>query len=142
MEQRRAFTAEEWQTLQFAPFWVLSALLGAYRDFDPLEYEAFARTLDEASMAPGRLSREILDSVTSEPRRVTERYQVDGRTIGLGLCGVAAILRKVPADEADLFKDMLISRVGVGMAKARGRFGQVMSEEDEKTLELISQFLS
>jgi hypothetical protein len=29
---------------------------------------------------------------------------------------------------------MLISRVGVGVAKARGRFGRVMSKDDEKPL--------
>jgi hypothetical protein len=141
MNQESGFTPEEWQTLQFAPFWIFSAILGAYRNFDPLEYEAFWRSLDEASSAPGLLTQEIITSVMMEGGQLTEKYQTDSRTIARGLCAVAAILGKAPVDEADMFKDTLISRVGVGVAKARGRFGRVMSKDDEKTLELISQFL-
>ena len=141
MSQARTFTSEEWQTLQFGPFWVFSALLGAYKNFDPMEYEAFARSLHQASTAPGELARQIVDSVLLERGRLTEMYQADSRTIALGLCGVAVILKKAPTGEAELVKEMLISHIGVRIAQARGRFGRVMSEDDENTLELISQFL-
>ena len=141
MNEESGFTADEWQTLQFAPFWIFSALLGTYRNFDPLEYEAFSRSLEEAGSAPGQLSRDVVGSLVAEQHRVTQMYQADRRSIGRGLCAVATILRKAPAGEADMFKDMLISHIGVGVAMARGRFGRVMSKDDEKTLELIGQFL-
>jgi hypothetical protein len=141
MNEESTFTPDEWRTLQFAPFWIFSAVLGAYRNFDALEYDAFARSLREASSAPGRLARDVISSVVAERGQLTEQFQTDSRTIAGGLCAVAAILGKAPKEEADLFKDTLISYVGVGVAKARGRFGQVMSQEDEKTLELVAQFL-
>jgi hypothetical protein len=142
VSQDGEFTAQEWLTLQFAPFWIFSALLGSYRDFDPLEYDAFSRCLQVAASGPGRLTRDVLTSVLIDRRQLTRQYESDGRTIALGLCAVAAILTKAPTEEATMFKDMLISGVGEGVAKARGRFGQIMSEDDEKTLLLVAQFLS
>jgi len=141
MVRVETFTADEWRTLQFGPYWVFSAVLGAYKDFDPLEYEAFSNVLAQACAAPGRLARQIVDSVLDEHAELTRIYQTDERTIGRGLCAVAAVLRKAPADEANLVKDMLIAHVGTGIARARGRFGRVISEDDQKTLELITQFL-
>ena len=141
MDERSRFTPDEWQTLQFAPFWIFSALLGTYRNFDPLDYDAFSRSLQTASAAPGRLVQEVIDSVTTERRRLMAEFEADGRTIGRGLCAVAAVLNRAPSEEADLFKEMLIFGVGEGVAKARGRYGRVISKEDKKTLELIAQFL-
>jgi hypothetical protein len=136
------FTPDEWQTLQFAPFWIFSALLGAYRNFDPLEYDSFAMSLDAASEAPGRLAREVITSVAAERDRLTAQYETDSRTIARGLCAVAALLNRAPAEEAEMFREMLILHVGVTVAKARGRFGRVMSDNDEKTLTLVAQFLT
>jgi hypothetical protein len=142
MGERSRFSPDEWQTLQFAPFWIFSALLGTYRNFDQLEYDAFSRSLQTASAAPGRLVREVIGSVTAERGRLTEDFEADSRTIGRGLCAVAAVLSRAPSDEADMFKEMLISRVGAGVARARGRYGQVISKDDAKTLELVAQFLA
>jgi hypothetical protein len=142
MGERSRFTSDDWQTLQFAPFWIFSALLGTYRNFDPLEYDAFSRSLETASVAPGRLVREVIDSVTTERGRLAKEFEADGRTIGRGLCAVAAVLSRAPGDEADMFKEMLISQVGASVARARGRYGQVISKDDAKTLELVAQFLT
>jgi hypothetical protein len=141
MDERSRFTPDEWQTLQFAPFWIFSALLGTYGNFDPLDYDAFSRCLEVASAAPGRLVHEVIGSVTTERSRLLEEYAADGRTIGRGLCAVAAVLGRAPRNEADLFREMLISRVGEGVAKARGRYGKVISKDDQKTLDLVAQFL-
>ena len=142
MGERSGYTPDEWQTLQFAPFWIFSALLGTYRNFDRLDYDAFSRSLQTASAAPGRLVQEVIGSVTAERGRLTAEYEADSRTIGRGLCAVAAVLSRAPGDEADMFKEMLISRVGEGVARARGRYGQVISKDDAKTLELVAQFLA
>jgi hypothetical protein len=142
MSEETGFTPEEWQTLQFAPFWIFSGLVGAYRNFDPLEYDVFSRSLEDAAAAPGQLAHEVIRSVLQDRGRLAEQFQADDRTIARGLCAVATLLNRIPPSEADLFKEMLISGVGMSMAKARGRFGRIMSEDDEKTLTLIAQFLS
>jgi hypothetical protein len=136
------FTPEEWRTLQFAPFWMFGAVVGAYRGFDALEYQAFSRSLELAAMAPGRLNREVMSSVARDLDRLTAEFAGDGRSIASGLCEVAAILSKVPSGEADMFREALLSVVGEGVARARGRFGRVMSEEDAKDLDLVAQLLS
>jgi hypothetical protein len=142
MSERDRFTTEEWRTLQFAPFWVFSAVIGAYRRFDHRDYEAFARSVDAAATTTeGRLGREVLASVVAERDRLAAAYGVDGRSIGVGLGHVAAILRNAADDEAELFKHMLIAEVGEAVARARGRFGTEMSKEDANALTLAAQLL-
>src|SRR6058998_2495130 len=116
VSERDRFTPAEWRTLQFAPFWVFSAVIGAYRRFDPREYQAFVRCLEGAAAAPGRLSREVLASVVADPDRLAEAYGADDRTIGVGLFQVDALLRKGAADEAERFKGVLVSEIGEGVA--------------------------
>ncbi len=134
-------SAEDWRTLQFAPFWMLSAVVGAYSDFDPVEYEAFSRSLQLAALAPGRLSQEVMTSVASNLSQLGEEFRADPRTVASGLCEVAAILAKIPRDEADMFNRALIHGIGEGVATARGRFGRFMSDDDAKDLDMIAQLL-
>jgi hypothetical protein len=142
MSERDRFTTEEWRTLQFAPFWVFSAVIGAYRRFDHRDYGAFARSVDAAAATTeGRLGREVLASVVAERDRLAAAYGVDGRSIGVGLAHVAAVLRNAADDEAELFKRMLIAEVGEAVARARGRFGTEMSKEDANALTLAAQLL-
>jgi hypothetical protein len=141
MSERAGISSDEWRTLQFAPFWMLAAVAGAYRRFDILEYEAFSRSVELAASAPGRLNRELMTSVATDLERVASEFAADPRSIGCGLCEVATILSNVPTEEAELLKNALVSGIGEGVARARGRFGRVMSEEDAKNLELVAQFL-
>src|SRR5437870_3155919 len=141
MSERYAFTPEEWRTLQFAPFWMLSAVVGAYRGFDPFEYEAFARSVETAALARGQLIREVAASVAMDLDRLAEQYRADRRSIALGLFEVGTVLAKVPGEEAETFKEVLVSDIAEGVAKARGRFGRVMSKEDAQNVELATQLL-
>ena len=142
MSQQDRFTPGEWRTLQFAPLWMFSAVIGAYGHFDQREYRAFVQTLELATTAPGQLTREVLGLVAAAPGRLTQAYGTDERSIGVGLSQVAAVLEKAPPDEAVMFKAMLVSGIGAGVARARGRFGRQISEEDAKTLTLVAQLLS
>jgi len=141
MSERDRFTAEEWRTLQFAPFWVFSAVIGAYRRFDHRDYGAFVRCVDAAATGGGPLGREVLASVAAERERLARAYGADGRSIGVGLGHVAAVLAKAADDEAELFKRALIEEIGEGVARARGRFGTEMSKEDANALTLAAQLL-
>jgi hypothetical protein len=141
MGAKYGLTPQEWRTLQLAPFWMLGAVVGAYRNFDPLEYEAFFRSLQLAALAPGELNQELMTSVASDARKLGEEFATDPRTIASGLHEVAVILSKVPRDEADLLTRALVHGVGEGVATARGRFGRVMSDDDAKNLDMIAQIL-
>ena len=141
MSERDRFTAEEWRTLQFAPFWVFSAVIGAYRRFDHRDYGAFVRCVDAAATGGGPLGREVLASVAAERERLAHAYGADERSIGVGLGHVAAVLAKAANDEAELFKRALIEEIGEGVARARGRFGTEMSKEDANALTLAAQLL-
>ena len=88
MGAKPELSPDEWRTLQLAPFWMLSAVVGAYNGFDSLEYEAFTRSLHSAASAPGRLSQEVMTSVASDLRRLGEEFAADTRTIASGLCDV------------------------------------------------------
>jgi hypothetical protein len=142
MGEHAGLSGDEWRTLQFAPFWMLAAVAGAYSGYDILEFEAFTRSVGLAAAAPGRLNRELMTSVATDLERLAAQFAADGRTIGSGLCAVAAILSKVPPEDAELLKTALVSEIGEGVARARGRFGRVVSDEDAKNLELVAEFLA
>ena len=104
MSERAGYTPEEWRTLQFAPFWIFSAVIGAYDRFDPRDYRAFVHCLEAATMAEGRLGREVLASVVADRERLARQFRGERRSIGVGLFHVDAVLRRAGDDEADLFK--------------------------------------
>jgi len=116
MNERGGFSPDEWRTLQFVPLWMFA-------------FEAFSRSVRSAAAAPGRLNREVTTSVAA-----------DRPTIGSGLCEMAAIPGRVGPEEAELLKTALISAIGEGVARGRGRSGRVVSEEDAKNLQMIAQF--
>ena len=137
------FTPGEWATLRFAPFWVLAALAGCYRGFDPLEFEAFSRAVEEASdRARGRLGGEVLQRVALDLDRLAVAFGKDRRSVVTGLWEVARLLERMPEDEAEAFREALVSGVGEGLARARGRFGRLISEEDARTVEMVAVLLS
>jgi hypothetical protein len=141
ISEQDKFTPDEWRTLQFAPFWMFSAIVGTYGHFDPREYRAFLQAVQLATTAPGQLTREVMGSVTADHERLTEEYAADERSIAVGLRRVATVLDKTSHGDARSFKDTLIASVGKGVARARGRFGTEVSEDDAKTLTLVAQLL-
>jgi hypothetical protein len=142
MVEKDACTPEDWRTLQFAPFWILSALVGRYRDFDQLDFAAFSWALRSAVGGHGQLARDVLESVVADLDILRLRFELDDRSIVTGLYEVTLILGKGPREQAELFKEVLVSEIGAGVARARGRYGQIMSEDDERTLAYASEFLT
>jgi hypothetical protein len=137
------FASDEWATLRFAPFWILAAIVGCYRGFDPLEFEAFSRAVEEASeRARGRLGREVLQRVAMDLDRLAIAFGNDRRSVATGLWEVCRLLERMPEEEAEAFREALVSGVGEGLARARGRFGRIISEEDARTVELVAVLLS
>jgi hypothetical protein len=142
MSEQDRYTPDEWRTLQFAPFWMFSAVIGAYNRFDPRDFQVFVGCLEAATLADGRLRREVLASVVADRDRLAEQFHRERRSIGVGLFQVDAVLAKADADEAARFKDMLVLDIGEGVARARGRYGTEMSDEDAKAVALAAQLLA
>jgi hypothetical protein len=139
--ERDRFTDEEWRTLQLAPFWMFSAVVGAYDRFDPRDFQVFVRCMEAASLAGGWLRRELLASVVADPDQLAAEFRADPRTIGVGLFQVDAVLAKAGEAEAAAFKDMLVLEIGEGVARARGRYGTEMSDDDARAVGLAAQLL-
>lgn len=142
MGERDRYTPEEWRTLQFAPFWMFSAVVGAYNRFDPRDFQVFVRCLEAATLAEGRLQRELLESVVADQDQLAERFRTDPRTIGVGLFQVDLVLAKAGEDEAARFKEMLVLEIGEGLARARGRYGTEMSDDDARAVALAAGLLA
>jgi hypothetical protein len=142
MSEQDRYTPEEWRTLQFAPFWMFSAVIGAYNRYDPRDFQAFVRCLEAAALADGRLRREVLASVMADRERLAEQFRAEPRSIGVGLFQVDAVLGKAGPEEAARFKDMLVLEIGEGVARARGRYGTEMGDEDAKAVALAAQLLA
>jgi hypothetical protein len=142
VSQRDAYTPEEWRTLQLAPFWVFSAVVGAYGRFDPRDYQAFLRCLEATAVGGGRLGREVLQSVVADRDRLARVFHGERRSIGVGLFQADLVLRKAAGDEADLFKGMLVVGIAEGVARARGRYGTEMSDDDANSVVLAAKLLA
>jgi hypothetical protein len=120
---------------------MFSAVIGAYNRFDPRDYQVFFRCLEVAALADGRLRREVLASVVADRERLAEQFRTEQRSIGVGLFQVDAVLSKAGQEEAARFKDMLVLDVGESVARARGRYGTEMSDEDANAVALAAQLL-
>ena len=51
------------------------------------------------------------------------------------------VLDRLPADDAQAVKEMLVTQIAEGVARARGPFGQSISRDDAKALQLIAVLL-
>ena len=142
MSEQDRYTPEEWRTLQFAPFWMFSAVIGAYDRFDPRDFQVFVRCMEAATLAGGRLRSELLASVVADRERLAEQFRTEPRSIGVGLFQVDTVLAKAGQQEAARFKDMLVLEIGEGVARARGRYGTEMSEDDAGAVALAAQLLA
>jgi hypothetical protein len=143
MSEQDHFSPEEWRTLQFAPFWMFSAVVGAYGGFDPRDYQVFVRCLEAATLAGSELGRELLTSVLADRDRLAAQFRADRRSIGTGLFQVDAVLGgKAGPEEAARFKDLLVLEIGEGVARARGRYGTEMSDDDANAVALAAQLLA
>ncbi|HEV3465274.1 MAG TPA: hypothetical protein VG846_14990 [Actinomycetota bacterium] len=142
MSERDRYSGEEWRTLQFAAFWMFSAVVGAYDRYDPRDFQVFVRCLEAAALGASRLQRELLASVVADRDRLAEQFRTEPRSIGVGLFHVDLLLAKAGEDEAARFKEMLVLDIGEGVARARGRYGTEMSDEDARAVALAAGLLA
>jgi hypothetical protein len=128
----------EWLSLQFGPMWVVSALVGRSR-LDALEEAAFWSSVDDAPQ-DSPLGWQLMRAMTLNRDWLLDEFELDHRSIVCGLSEVASLLERVPAEVSRDVRECML-RVGSGLARARGPFGQRMSEQDALTLQLVAQLL-
>ncbi len=141
MRFREQFDSDQWSTLQFAPFLILSGVSGRYRDFAPAEMAVFERWLDAAARAPGSLNREVLTSVTADINAIAAQYEGYAGTISSGLTAVGDVLVGQPAPEVNGLRHALIHVLGAGVARARGPYGREPTTEASQMLMMLDEFL-
>jgi hypothetical protein len=130
------------RTLRLAPLWVFSAVVGRHQRFHPLELEAFWRCCEGAALtAPTALAHDTLVSALCDRDQLLGEYAAETRPIASGLTSVAAIVNRLPAGDAEAIKDMLVTQIAEGVARARGPFGQTIGRDDAKALQLVAALL-
>jgi hypothetical protein len=135
-----AISRADLRTLRLGPLWVFSALVGRHRDFDPLEVDALWRSIDEVAAHTTGLAHEVLWLVEADQSRVLQDYAEEGRAIATGLRDVVTVLTQYDAGTSAEFLAALMA-VGEGVGRARGPFGQRISQDDRDTLTLVAEIL-
>jgi hypothetical protein len=134
-------SGEAWQTLRFAPLWVLRAVAGRDRRFHPVEVDAFWRSVREAALEANGFTADVMASVAADRETLVSQFERDGRPIVSGLRAVVAALSSVSEQDSVQFRGALLLRVASGVARARGPFGETITREDAETLSLVAALL-
>jgi hypothetical protein len=141
MDESVGFTPEERRTLEFAPLWMLGAVMGRYSGFGPLTLDALDALLADAGPSTGP-SYDIVVGVRDHLDELVAGFEREALPIVSGLMKVDALLERRPATEAGGVRRLLVDVVGGGIARARGPFGMGATREDAERLELAATILA
>jgi hypothetical protein len=130
----------EMRTLQFGPFWILSAIAGTYNRFKSYELEAFWDTVVAVAVRTSRPARDILTSMAEDRPGLLLDFELDDRPVVSGLRHIVDILNRLEPGASSAFRLALL-RIGVGIARNRGPYGRTITPEHEQLLELIAELL-
>lgn len=133
-------TGSHWHTLQLAPLWMFSAILGRQSNFEPLELSAFWRSVDMAAAGGSGLSRAVPASLSRDFERFIDEFAGESRSVVTGLWDVVAILDRLDPLVSRPFLQTVME-IAERFCRARGSFGQVISRDDQRTLLLLSSLL-
>lgn len=149
----RGLTPQDYRTLRLSPFWVLAAIVGKYRGFHPLEVEALRRVVAEAAGVADEsvdgpvdgsmdeLMDDVFGVVAADVASWLAEFETDGESVVGGLHAVDRVLSRLDSGTARAVKTVLVDQIGAGVARARGPFGQLMTQGDRDTLELLTGVL-
>jgi hypothetical protein len=136
----RDLTQRDWQTLQTAPLWVLTAVVGRQSKFDPLELAAFWRVIDATAAGADGLAKTVLESLSGNFSAQLLLYEHNEQSVVAGLWDVMSILNRQDELVRRPFTTALLE-VGEGISMARGPYGRTVSREDKQTLLLLATLL-
>ena len=130
----------EMRTLQFGPFWVLSAVAGTYNRFKSYELAAFWDTVVAVALRTPYPARDILTSMTEDRPGLLLDFELDDRPVVSGLRQILEILYRVEPETSSDFRLALL-RIGADVARNRGPYGRTITAEQEQTLLLLAALL-
>jgi hypothetical protein len=119
MALKDTFTTTEWQTLEYAPLWVLTAVGSVDGKINEKAVEAFTKELADAPFYKNELVRELMLSVLTNFADVMKRYAADARKIDKGLTDAADVLDKKAPTHAEDFKKVMLA-IAAKVASAVG----------------------
>jgi len=128
------------RTLQFGPFWVLSAVAGTYNRFKTYELAAFWDTVVAVALRTPYPARDILTSMTEDRPGLLLDFELDDRPVVSGLRQILEILYRVEPETSTDFRLALL-RIGADVARNRGPYGRTITAEQEQTLLLLAALL-
>ena len=128
------------RTLQFGPFWVLSALAGTYNRFESSELAAFWDTVVAVALRTPRPAREILTSMAADRSGLLLDFELDDRPVVSGLRQILEVLDRLEPEASSGFRLALL-RIGTGIARQRGPYGRTITPEQEQLLKLLAALL-
>jgi hypothetical protein len=144
MSNRDSYTATDWQTLQFAPLWVFTAVAAADKQVDKKEVEALATSIASAPFFKEPLVNEVLTSVAVGFSTIFDDYNKDKRDVLQGLRDVASVLaRNATSDQSANFKRAMLM-IGTDVAKASGGtlfHRDPVSNEEKAALVMVAMAL-
>ncbi len=128
------------RTLQFGPFWVLSALAGTYNRFESYELAAFWDTVVAVALRTPRPAREILTSMAADRSGLLLDFELDDRPVVSGLRQILEVLDQLEPEASSGFRLALL-RIGTEIARHRGPYGRTITPEQEQLLKLLAALL-
>ena len=129
---------EDVRTLQLAPLWVLSALVGTHRRFAEPDLAAFWDAVVSEGLRAPKDTCDVLRALTVDRPGLLLELELDGRSVVSGLRDVVTVLG--PTDRVEGYRRALV-RIGGAVARARGPYGRQISSEDLNRLLLVAQLL-
>ena len=130
--------SEDVRTLQLAPLWVLSALVGTHTRFSEPDLAAFWDALVSEGLRAPADTRRLLDSTTVDRTGLLLDLELDGRSVVSGLRDVVTVLGA--EERVEGYRRALV-RIGGAVARARGPYGRQIGSEDLNRLLLVAQLL-
>jgi hypothetical protein len=130
----------EMRTLQFGPFWMLSAVAGTYNRFKSYELAVFWDTVVAVALRTPFPARDILTSLAEDRSGLLLDFELDDRPVVSGLRQIMEILDRIEPETSSDFRFALI-RIGADIARNRGPYGRTIMPEQEQLLLLMAELL-
>jgi hypothetical protein len=147
MSSRNMYTAEEWQTLQFAPLAIFNAVGYADGSLSRLETGALMHLLDQASKLSGpetQLVNEVLTSIKNDFSSAIELLNAasgEGLTVAEILSSTGRLLdTKAPPEQMRAFKEVMVI-LATQVAEAGPLIGKKVTTDERIAVEQISAIL-